>query len=51
MPWACLRAGIFSALDTTNGQRLWFQKIGGAIAGGVIIYAANGANQRNPKNL
>ena len=33
--------GIFYALDAANGQRLWGQKIGGAIAGGVITYTAN----------
>jgi alcohol dehydrogenase (cytochrome c) len=34
--------GNFYALDATNGQRLWGRKIGGAIAGGVITYTANG---------
>ena len=34
--------GNFYALDAANGQRLWGQKIGGAIAGGVITYTANG---------
>jgi len=34
--------GNFYVLDAANGQRLWGQKIGGAIGGGVITYAANG---------
>jgi alcohol dehydrogenase (cytochrome c) len=34
--------GNFYALDASNGQKLWGQKIGGAIAGGVITYTANG---------
>jgi alcohol dehydrogenase (cytochrome c) len=34
--------GNFYALDTTNGQKLWGQKIGGAIGGGVITYAVDG---------
>ena len=34
--------GNFYALDAANGQKLWGQKIGGAIAGGVITYTANG---------
>ena len=29
----------------TTGQKLWGQKIGGAIGGGVIIYAVNGAQK------
>jgi len=37
--------GNFYALDATNGQRLWGQKIGGAIGGGVITYTANGAQK------
>jgi alcohol dehydrogenase (cytochrome c) len=37
--------GNFYALDGTNGQRLWGQKIGGAIGGGVITYTANGAQK------
>jgi len=32
----------FYAVDATNGQRLWGQKLDGAIAGGVIIYSATG---------
>ena len=34
--------GNFYALDANNGQRLWGQKIGGALGGGVITYTANG---------
>jgi alcohol dehydrogenase (cytochrome c) len=34
--------GNFYALDATDGRKLWGQKIGGAIGGGVITYAANG---------
>jgi alcohol dehydrogenase (cytochrome c) len=34
--------GNLYALDAANGQRLWGQKIGGVIAGGVITYTANG---------
>ena len=37
--------GNFYALDTVSGQRLWGQKIGGAIGGGVIMYTANGAQR------
>jgi alcohol dehydrogenase (cytochrome c) len=32
-------------LDAANGQRLWGQKIGGAIGGGVITYTVNGAQK------
>ena len=32
-------------LNAANGQRLWGQKIGGAIGGGVITYTANGAQR------
>jgi alcohol dehydrogenase (cytochrome c) len=35
--------GNFYALDAANGQKLWGQDLGGAIAGGVITYAADGA--------
>ena len=34
--------GNFYALDAANGQKLWGQELGGAIAGGVITYTANG---------
>ena len=34
--------GNFYALNAATGQRLWGQKIGGAIGGGVITYTANG---------
>jgi alcohol dehydrogenase (cytochrome c) len=37
--------GNFYVLDAGNGQRLWGQKIGGAIGGGVITYTANGAQR------
>ena len=37
--------GNFYALDGSNGQKLWGKKIGGAIAGGVITYTANGAQK------
>jgi alcohol dehydrogenase (cytochrome c) len=33
--------GNFYAVDAANGQKLWGQKIGGAIAGGVITYNVN----------
>jgi alcohol dehydrogenase (cytochrome c) len=35
--------GNFYALDVASGNKLWGQKIGGAIAGGVITYMAGGA--------
>jgi alcohol dehydrogenase (cytochrome c) len=37
--------GNFYALDTATGQKLWGQKIGGAIGGGVITYAVNGTQK------
>ena len=37
--------GNFYAVDAETGQKLWGEKIGGAIAGGVITYAANGAQK------
>ena len=37
--------GNFYALDAATGQNLWGQKIGGAIGGGVITYAVNGAQK------
>jgi alcohol dehydrogenase (cytochrome c) len=37
--------GNFYALDAATGQKLWGKKIGGAIAGGVITYTANGAQK------
>jgi alcohol dehydrogenase (cytochrome c) len=37
--------GNFYALDAATGQKLWGQKIGGAIGGGVITYIANGAQK------
>ena len=35
----------FYALDAATGQKLWGQKIGGAIGGGVITYTVNGAQK------
>jgi alcohol dehydrogenase (cytochrome c) len=37
--------GNFYVLDAVNGERLWGQKIGGAIGGGVITYTSNGAQK------
>jgi alcohol dehydrogenase (cytochrome c) len=37
--------GNFYALDATDGRKLWGQKIGGAIGGGVITYAINGTQR------
>ena len=37
--------GNFYALDAASGQKLWGQKIGGAIGGGVITYAVNGVQR------
>jgi alcohol dehydrogenase (cytochrome c) len=37
--------GNFYALDAVDGRRLWGEKIGGAIGGGVITYRANGAQK------
>ena len=37
--------GNFYAIDAATGQKLWGQKIGGAIGGGVITYAVNGAQK------
>jgi len=34
--------GNFYALDAANGRKLWGNKIGGAIGGGVITYTADG---------
>jgi alcohol dehydrogenase (cytochrome c) len=34
--------GNFYALDATSGRKLWGEKIGGAIGGGVITYTADG---------
>jgi alcohol dehydrogenase (cytochrome c) len=34
--------GNFYALDAADGRKLWGQKIGGAIGGGVITYTAGG---------
>jgi alcohol dehydrogenase (cytochrome c) len=37
--------GNFYALDASTGHKLWGQKIGGAIGGGVITYMVNGAQK------
>jgi alcohol dehydrogenase (cytochrome c) len=37
--------GNFYALDSSNGEKLWGQDLGGAIAGGVITYTVNGAQK------
>ena len=37
--------GNFYVLDAATGRRLWGQKIGGAIGGGVITYTADGAQR------
>jgi len=37
--------GNFYAVDATDGQKLWGQKIGGAIGGGVITYTATGTQK------
>ena len=37
--------GNFYALDSSNGEKLWAQHLGGAIGGGVITYTANGAQK------
>ena len=37
--------GNFYALDAASGRKLWGQKIGGAVGGGVITYAVNGTQK------
>ena len=37
--------GNVYALDATNGQKLWGEKISGAVGGGVITYQAQGAQK------
>ena len=37
--------GNFYAVDAANGQKLWGEKIGGAIGGGVITYKVNGVQK------
>jgi len=37
--------GNFYALDRTTGRKLWGEKIGGAIGGGVITYSVNGTQK------
>jgi len=37
--------GNFYAVDAANGQKLWGQKIGGMIGGGVITYSVNGVQK------
>ena len=37
--------GNFYALDASSGEKLWAQKIGGGIGGGVIAYKAQGSEK------
>ncbi len=37
--------GNFYALDASRGEKLWAQKIGGGIGGGVIVYKAQGSER------
>jgi alcohol dehydrogenase (cytochrome c) len=37
--------GNFYAVDAANGEKLWGQHLGGAIGGGVITYAVDGAQK------
>jgi alcohol dehydrogenase (cytochrome c) len=37
--------GNFYAVNAANGQKLWGQKLSGAIGGGVITYTANGVQK------
>jgi alcohol dehydrogenase (cytochrome c) len=37
--------GNFYAVDSANGAKLWGQKIGGAVGGGVITYMAGGTQK------
>jgi alcohol dehydrogenase (cytochrome c) len=37
--------GNLYALDAASGEKLWGRKIGGAIGGGAIAYAVNGAQK------
>jgi len=37
--------GNFYALHSRTGQKLWGQKIGGAVGGGVITYTAGGGQK------
>jgi alcohol dehydrogenase (cytochrome c) len=37
--------GNFYAVDAANGQKLWAEKIGGMIGGGVITYNVNGVQK------
>jgi alcohol dehydrogenase (cytochrome c) len=37
--------GNFYALDANDGRKLWGEKIGGAIGGGVITYMADHAQR------
>jgi alcohol dehydrogenase (cytochrome c) len=38
-------SGKFYALDAATGERLWGQKLGGAIGGGVITYTTDGVQK------
>jgi hypothetical protein len=49
--WLHDLSGNFYALDAATGQKLWGQKMGGAIGGGVITYIANGAESRGGDRL
>jgi alcohol dehydrogenase (cytochrome c) len=37
--------GMFYALDSATGQKLWGQHLGGALGGGVITYVAGGSQK------
>jgi alcohol dehydrogenase (cytochrome c) len=37
--------GNLYAVDASTGQRLWTQKLDGAVGGGVITYTANGSQK------
>jgi alcohol dehydrogenase (cytochrome c) len=37
--------GNFYAVDSTSGQKLWGEKIGGAVGGGVITYEVDGTQK------
>ena len=37
--------GNFYAVDASSGEKLWGQKLKGAIAGGVITYTVNGVQK------
>ena len=37
--------GNLYVVDAANGEKIWGQKLGGGIGGGVITYTANGAQK------